>query len=186
MFKRLFSRKKVRYGWPVDGSYQRLGIKRINPSEFQRLDPERVIREWRELKTRGEFSCPECGCPKTIFNPGGVGRLCTRCCEPVFVYQEFIDFNADWKYSKGPWTVTEIDYGKKITIEADSGLIATLNTESIIKARLNASLMALAPEVLHWLNELVIMVQNKTNGKELEDAVVNCFSVISKAQRWKR
>jgi hypothetical protein len=149
-----------------------------------------LIDDHRAFLNSGGFACPHCGCPKTMANVDKdntplPGRLCLKCATPVFVYTDFVDVDANWKHSKGPWKVVETKAGD-ITIESDTKIIATLHVDSIKKARFDSQLMATAPEILFWLNEVVELIDKKVSEADLKIAIVNALTTISKAERWAR
>lgn len=131
------------------------------------------------------FSCRHCGCVKTMANVDRKnnllpGRLCMKCAEPAIVFE---DLNAPWKHSQGPWVAFETTDGK-IAIQSESKTIATLNIDSIRQARFDAELMAASPELLHWLNRLVDLIQTSAPEEEIKEVMFHAIAAISKAEKW--
>ncbi len=143
-----------------------------------------LIKAFHE-KHKDSFKCTFCGCPKTMANLDKdnkvlPGRLCMKCAKPVIV--AFIDTDAPWKHSRGPWMVVE--HEGNLVIESEDKVVATFQVESIKKARFDAELMATSPELLFWLGRILDLFNTKANENELNEAIVNALGTISRAERW--
>lgn len=150
------------------------------------IDRNKSPYSWHLERTEQMFGCAHCGCKQTMANVDKdnkvlPGRICMKCAEPIMV-QFYVDVEAPWKHSKGPWFAKETEGA--IEIRSDTKLIATVNIESVKQAKFDSGLIATSPELLHWLNRLVDIVHSGVGKEELNDVIFRALEAIAKAEKW--